>query len=172
VAGDRLPLGGRRGLELDLELLRPLRLCLRRLLLVRFGLRVARFPLRLGALVVEALLELGEGRHAVGLLLEVEVVDLFLGEVHDLSGVLADHEPPVADHGGLRHDAFLCGLAAEELQDPAERPAQPDPGVLLGLDPGLAERRHAQAERHRYGRAHETDRHRRSPRVLLRPALP
>ena len=80
--------------------------------------------------------QLGEGRHLVALLLQVEVVDLLLGQVDDLAGLLVHRRLAVAFDGDRRHDAFFRGLAAEEIHHASEHAAELDARFLIGAHVG------------------------------------
>jgi hypothetical protein len=87
-----------------------------------------------GRLVLLA--QLLEGLHPVGLLLEVELIDLLLGEIDDLPGLVRESRLPVALHDDRRDDALLGSLAAEHPAHPAEHALEPDERLFFCLHVG------------------------------------
>src|SRR4029078_11827279 len=63
--------------------------------------------------------ELLEGGHGVGLLLDVELVHLLLGQVDDGTGPVVQGRLAIPFHRDLLLDPFLRGLAEEEVQQAA-----------------------------------------------------
>jgi len=103
-------------------------------------LHLARFFLGLARLFLELLADLGEGEDLVALVLEVDLVDLLLGKVHDLARVVPERGLAVALDGHGADDALLGRLAAEETHHLAHHPFELDERLLPGLHVGASRR--------------------------------
>ena len=108
------------------------------MLALRFGLLFLRRPgvvfLRLGFHFFHLAPQLVERRDGVGLLLDVEIVNVLFLEIDDLAARVVGVHLPIAGHGHGGDHAFLGGLAAEEIHHAAKHAAEGDEAFLFGFD--------------------------------------
>src|SRR5712691_7932525 len=91
-----------------------------------------RFPFRF----FHAPAQLGKGGDLVGLLLQVEVVDLFFAQVDDLAARVVQRGLAIAfDRDGRRH-SFARRLAAEDVHHAAEHAGELDVCFFVGANVG------------------------------------
>ena len=134
-AVDGLRVAGVLHVEVDFEFL-GVGILLGRLRRLAPGALFARALLGLALRVFHLLAQLGERRDLVGLLLDVEVVDLLFGQVDDLAGRIRHRRLAIALDGNHRRDAFARALAAEHVDELADRAAKLELDTLIGADVG------------------------------------
>src|SRR6185436_2969717 len=103
----------------------------------RLGLRrLARLFLGLLPRLFHLLAQLRKRGDLVGLLLQVEVVNLLFVQVDDLAGRVVQRRLAIALDRHGRGDALARRLAAEQVDHPAEHAGELDTGLLIGANVG------------------------------------